>query len=187
MESLKHNYKKEMYDKIKEYGYNFAEQIIPILQQKFKIKTVLDVGCGNGSFLLKCLDFKFHIRGYDGRHVKNLLLIPQGKFTIKDLRRKFEVKNKYDLTLSLEVAEHLHEEYKDNFIDSICNSSNLILFSAAQIGQSGIHHVNCQRLEYWIDEFNKRGFIHDINITDNIRNMDIHIWYKKNAMVFYKI
>lgn len=187
MESLRHNYKPEFYEKLKKTGYNFAEIIIPMLQTKKKIKTVLDVGCGNGSFLLKCMELGLRVRGYDGKHAIKSLLIPQNRFTVKNLQDKFEVKDKYDLVVTLEVAEHLHEIYKDNFIDSICGAGDMILFSAAQVGQSGVHHVNCQPLEYWINEFNKRGLVFDESFTKHIRLLDVHGWYRLNSMLFYRV
>lgn len=187
MESLRHNYKPEFYNKLKKTGYDFAEIIIPMLQLKKKIKTVLDVGCGNGSFLLKCMELGLRVRGYDEKHVMKFLLIPEHKFTVKNLQNKFEVKDKYDLVVTLEVAEHLYEIYKDNFVDSLCAAGDMILFSAAQIGQSGIHHVNCQPLEYWIKEFQKRGFIYDEIFTKQIRLLDVHGWYRLNSILFYKV
>ena len=187
MESLRHNYKPQFYEKLRTHGSNFAEIIIPMLCKKKKIKTVLDVGCGNGSFLLKCLELGCRVRGFDGRHVIKNLLIPANRFTVKNLQNKFEIKNKYDLVVTLEVAEHLDKKYKDNFIDSLCMAGDMILFSAAQVGQPGIHHVNCQPLEYWINEFSKRGFIFDIETTGYMRLIEIHGWYRRNAMLFYRV
>lgn len=43
----------------------------------------------------------------------------------------YQPKQKYDLAISLEVAEHVAEAYADNFVQTLVNASEQILFSAA--------------------------------------------------------
>ena len=65
---------------------------------------------------------------------------------------------RYDLCLSVEVAEHIPESNSDIFIKSLCALSNNIIFTAAKPGQGGKNHVNEQLPEYWINKFRKYGY-----------------------------
>jgi cyclopropane fatty-acyl-phospholipid synthase-like methyltransferase len=188
MNNMGNTYKPSLYDRIKDNGYNYANIIIPELQKKFEIKSVLDVGCGGASFLRSCFEKGFHVFGVDGEHVKSSLQIDPNSLLTVNLEEPLDLKRKFDLCVSLEVAEHLDEKFSGIFIDSICRHSNNVLFSAAIVGQGGVHHVNCQPLEYWQDKFSQRGYAMDIETTEWIHaNPAIYIFYRKNSMVFNKI
>jgi len=188
MEDLKKNYKPELYEKIKNNGYNYAKIIIPKLKKDFNIKSVLDVGCGGGSFLHGCVDEGLDVFGVDGNHVESSLQIPKDKVKYVNLEEPLDLKKKFDLCVSMEVAEHIDNKYANIFIDSICNHSDNVLFSAAQIGQPGIRHINCQPLKYWIYKFKERGYTHIEEVSNSIRNNNnIYNWYRKNSMLFRKI
>jgi cyclopropane fatty-acyl-phospholipid synthase-like methyltransferase len=84
-----------------------------------------------------------------------------GEIQLCDLREQFTSCKKYDLVMSFEVAEHLHEEFSDNFLDNIvssCKKGGVVVFTAAPPGQSGKHHINLKRQEWWIDKFERRDF-----------------------------
>jgi hypothetical protein len=59
------------------------------------------------------------------------LKIPANFFTVFDFQNNVFFDKKYDLAVSLEVAEHLPIESAANFINSITQSADLVLFSAA--------------------------------------------------------
>jgi len=188
MENLKEQYKPELYDKIKDNGYNCAKIVMPELKKIAPIITVLDVGCGGGSFLHGCQDLNLIVFGVDGEHVKKSLQIDEKYFKPLNLEEPFDLNLRFDLSVSMEVAEHLDNKFSDTFIDSICRHSNNVLFGAAQPKQPGIHHVNCQTLTYWQDKFEKRGYMLIEEITDWIRkNGAIYNWYRKNLMFFRRV
>lgn len=186
MENLAQSYKPELYEKIKHNGYNYAKIIIPELKKIIpEMNTVLDVGCGAGSFLSGCFELGMQITGVDGAHVTQSLQVDPNYFKVADLEKPLDLGHQYDLCVSMEVAEHLDDRFSDIFIDSICRHSKNILFSAAQVGQPGIHHVNCQPLEYWQGKFAARGYAYLPEISEWIRhNRNIYHWYRKNSMVF---
>jgi cyclopropane fatty-acyl-phospholipid synthase-like methyltransferase len=188
LEDLKNSYKPELYEKIKDNGYNFAKIIIPELQKIFPIKSVLDVGCGGGSFLHGCFDEGLSVFGVDGEHVKSSLQIGQECLMVVNLEEPLNLKRQFDLCASMEVAEHLDFRFSDTFIDTMCCHSNNILFGAAQPLQPGIHHVNCQTLEFWQKKFSDRGYTHISSVSEWIRsNRNIYHWYRKNSMLFRKV
>ncbi|OQY71296.1 MAG: hypothetical protein B6D44_13220 [Ignavibacteriales bacterium UTCHB2] len=164
-----------------------AEEILPLILQYIKPSSVVDVGCGIGTWLKVFSDYiGDDYLGIDSYFInKELLFIPQNKFRPHDLRTPFKIERKFDLALSLEVAEHLPESSADIFIDSLSNLSDNILFSAAIPNQGGQNHLNEQWPEYWIKKLEQRDF----RCFDIIRplvwdNPNVDLWYKQNILFF---
>ncbi len=165
------------------------EEMIPYFLKTFKPKSVLDVGCGTGTWLKSFYDRGVKdINGIDGPYVElNKLVIPVEKFISKDLNRPFELNRRFDLIICLEVAEHLIEESADALVDSLIRHGDTIVFSAAVPGQGGQNHINEQWPNYWKEKFNKRGFY----FRDEIRpifwgNEKIDWWYRQNVFLVTK-
>ena len=106
-------------------------EIVPILYKMFQPKSVVDVGCGLGHFLKCFVDIGVKdVFGLDGSWTNKDLLFKQvnsNQFMEVDLEKPFTLNRKFDLLLSLEVAEHLTVESADIFIN------NLITFSRDKI------------------------------------------------------
>lgn len=75
---------------------------------------------------------------------KNLLKIPEEFFLGVDFDKPIDLPRKYDLAISLEVAEHLRASAADLFVQSPANLSGCVLFSAAIPLQGSENHVNEQ-------------------------------------------
>lgn len=169
-----------------EFNTSSAEIIVPYLQKMFNPLSVVDIGCGIGTWLSVFQKSQISdILGIDGEHVlySNKLLIPIENFLCKDLQKNnFEDVNRtFDLALCLEVAEHLEKEHASNFIKQICGLSQIIVFSAAIPGQTGENHYNEQYPNYWQDLFVENNFV----LLDPFRsifwnNLDIEWWYRQN-------
>ena len=166
-----------------------AEEIVPILMEWFHPKSVVDVGCGLGTWLYV---FKTHgvteVLGIEGNHLKtDLLAISKAEILLTDLEQEFIIDKKFDLAISLEVAEHLSSDSASQFIDSLTKLSNIIVFSAAIPNQGGQNHINEQWISYWQSIFTK----HDFTLSDEIRavfwnNDKIEWWYKQNMILAIK-
>lgn len=180
-------YNQDFYEDLKSTSGTAAKFVVPWVMQTFKPKSVLDVGCGLGEWLNH---FKkaglVDIKGVDGDYVKvSELKIPAEKFTPRNLEQGFEEGRKFDLVMSLEVAEHLSESAAERFVDTLTHHGDLILFSAAVPGQVGTYHINEQWQEYWITKFNARGYKHfDLVRTRFWNNPHVAWWYKQNAFIF---
>jgi SAM-dependent methyltransferase len=149
-------------------------------------KSLLDVGCGTGTWLRAALDLGVReIYGVDGVLTEgDALLIPRQSFHVADLSRKIDLGRKFDLVLCLEVAEHLPANAAPRLIATLVAHSDLILFSAAALGQGGQYHINCQWPNYWQHLFNAHGYMCDDGFRWKIWDMyDIEPWYRQNAFI----
>src|ERR1700730_3858057 len=128
-----------------------AKVVVPIVTQLIRPKTVVDVGCGCGTWLSVFKDQgTSRILGLDGDYVDtSSLLIPRDCFRAVDLNRPVDLDEKFDLTVCLEVAEHLPKASAEPLIRSLCHLAPVVLFSAAVPMQAGTHHVNEQWPDYW--------------------------------------
>jgi len=165
-----------------------ANIIVPEIVKLLDPKSVVDFGCGLGTFLhvFKRLGIK-DVLGIDGPWVDKKLLynyIKQEEFLECNLENKIILDKKYDLVLSLEVAEHLTEESASLFVENLVNAGNVILFSAAIPHQGGQNHINEQWLTYWEEKFLEYNYvIHDIIRPIFWDNPEIFWWYKQNIVV----
>lgn len=180
-------YNDSFYDYINVGALKSADVIAPIVMSNFSIKSVLDVGCGQGAWLsqwnkLGVVD----TLGIDGSYVnEDKLLIPPSSFCAYDISKEYSLKRKFDLVQSLEVAEHISEKNADIFIANLVAHGNLILFSAAPKGQGGDHHVNEQSYDYWRIKFSNHGY----EVFDIVRpivgdNKEVEPWYRYNTFVY---
>jgi SAM-dependent methyltransferase len=167
---------------------NSAKEIIPLFLNFFQPKSVLDVGCGLGTWLTVFEEHGCEITGIDGEYVNNQdLIIDKEKFKPYDLNKPYDLKEKFDLAISLEVAEHIYPQNANSFIKSLCLHSDIVLFSAAVVGQEGTLHYNEQNNEYWVDLFSRNGFLCIDFLRHKIWNNDkISWWYRQNILIFIK-
>jgi hypothetical protein len=146
-----------------------------------KINSAVDFGCGLGTWLFALNKLGVNeIKGYDGIWVnKESLKIPKECFTAVELDKGVSVDKRYDLAISVEVAEHLPEESAGLFVKSLVNASDIVLFSAAIPFQGGTEHINEQWPEYWDKIFKENGY----TAIDFLRK---RVWDEKNIDVVYR-
>jgi SAM-dependent methyltransferase len=149
-------------------------------------KSILDVGCGRGTWLRAALDLGVpDVFGIDGAAISESdFLCPHQLFRRQDLSERWDLGRRFDVALCLEVAEHLPADAASTLIASLVEHADVILFSAAVPGQPGQHHVNCQWPEYWQEMFNARGY----TCNDIVRwriwdDADIEPWYRQNMFM----
>jgi SAM-dependent methyltransferase len=171
------------------YNFEAAKEIVPYLVGLLNPKSVVDVGCGIGTWLKVFLDHNVEdYIGIDGEYVdRSLLEINDSFFISYDLEKYYLCDRKFDLVISLEVAEHLKEDSADDFISTLTNLSDVVVFSAAIPNQGGQNHINEQDPKYWITKFEEKGFeCFDILRPLFWNNNKVDCWYKQNIFLFTK-
>jgi SAM-dependent methyltransferase len=171
---------------LEHHNLDAPREIVPFIMEKFYPQSVVDVGCGNGTFLHVFFESGVKdILGVDGSWVdRSTLFFPEPFFLEKDLEKDLNINRKFDLVLCLEVAEHLSEDVASNFVSNLTNLGNIIIFSAAINNQGGQNHINEQHFHYWIDKFDKRGFLfYDIFRRNFWNNKKVSWWYKQNMFL----
>jgi SAM-dependent methyltransferase len=164
-----------------------ASRIVPKVLELIQPTSVIDVGCGTGEFLAAFCEHSIEdILGIDGPYVQqNLLVIPQENFKPFDLSQPFTLARAYDLTVCLEVAEHLSPQSAASFIASLTRLAPVILFSAAIPYQRGDGHLNEQWPEYWAALFKQHNFFPVDALRRSIWNdREIPFWYRQNILFF---
>lgn len=164
-------------------------QIVPIILSLYNPKSVIDIGCGIGTWLTVFKDKGiFDYKGVDSDFVnRDLLMIEDEKFIAVDLTKGFSAPRKYDIALSLEVAEHLPESSADIFVKTLVSLSDTIIFSAAIKGQEGQNHLNEQSPFYWQNKFKVHNYILVYDFSPDIwNNCEIEWWYKQNIFVYQR-
>jgi len=185
----KESYARDFYKQYEEGSKKSAQEIIPIVLDIVQPKTVVDVGCGIGTWLSVFREMGIEdVRGVDGDWVdKSMLLIPEDRFISADLREPLQLGRQFDLVMSLEVAEHLPTEYSGTFVDSLTGLGPVVLFSSAIPFQGGTHHINEQWPEHWVKLFKERGYEPIDTIRRRVwQNENVDMWYAQNVLLFVK-
>ncbi len=167
---------------------NQAGCLATYLDSNLSPKSVIDIGCGPGLYLTDFMLWGTDILGIDGCSSAGRLI--PNHFELVDLRLPYSPPKRYDLAICIEVAEHLQEKYSDTLIDTICNCSDVVCFTAAIPGQDGYCHWNCQPFEYWQQKFAVRGYqIHPLeqSLREYINQLECQFWLKQNIRLFSRI
>ena len=96
--------------------------VVPIINSLFKPKSVVDFGCGLGTWLKVFKDSGINkVLGLDGDWIDTTKFETSviDNFKEVDLEKEIKLKEKFDLAISLEVAEHLHKESAGIFIENL--------------------------------------------------------------------
>lgn len=166
---------------------NSASVTVPIITESLNPRSVVDLGCGDGGWLRAFRESGIKdILGIEGEYVKDIeTQIPKEYYQYHNLETEFKSDRKFDLAVSLEVGEHLSSGAAGIFVESLCNLSDIILFSAAIVGQEGTMHINEQFPEYWAKLFKNRGYVPIDYIRPRIwQSEKVEPWYKQNMLLF---
>ncbi|PIT94174.1 hypothetical protein COU00_00285 [Candidatus Falkowbacteria bacterium CG10_big_fil_rev_8_21_14_0_10_43_11] len=170
-----------------------ARAVADILIKYFAPRSVVDIGCGCGIYLKEFLNKGVEILGYDGSPAAVEASLVGNKIKLHDLCEPLVLDKKFDLTLCVEVAEHLPPECADILIETLTDASDTIIFTAATPGQGprSIGHINEQPPEFWVEKFKAKQFTPDKKLTVKIKKEmeenKVVWWVTKNLMIFKKI
>ena len=164
-----------------------AERVLPLILAAIQPTSVIDVGCGVGTWLAVLIELGVaDVWGIDGDYVERTLLqIPRERFIPHDLTKPIYLERRFDLVLCLEVGEHLPADSAPTLIDSLVSLSPVVLFSAAIPDQGGTHHVNEQWPEYWAHHFATKGYISVDFVRRQIWQLPDVAWYYAQNILLY--
>lgn len=166
-----------------------AAVVVPLVVELLHPTSVVDVGCGVGAWLKE-----FEARGVDnvlgleGETVPDdAVLLDDDQMLRCDFREPLPVQSRFDLVVSLEVAEHLPASSAAGFVKSLVALGDVVLFSAAIPGQAPGHHLNEQWQDYWARLFKS----HDYVAVDCLRarlwdDPRVKYYYAQNALLYVR-
>jgi len=166
-----------------------ARVAIPLLISLTNCKSVLDVGCGTGTWLH---EFERHgitdILGIDGSYVQDDdLEIPRKNFVRFDLAKHAEipVERPFDLAICMEVAEHLPDERGTAIVRALTKAAPYVCFSAAIPRQPGTGHISGRWQDDWVKLFNEMGYAGlDVLRAHLWDTPDVPYWYAQNVILY---
>jgi hypothetical protein len=162
------------------YSKQVSDLIIDIVKKK-KPSIVYDFGCGYGEYLRDISPLVHEAVGFEAYPNKTIY----ENIHQTDLSAPILLENPADVSISLEVGEHIPSEFEQIFIDNLCNNTkNTLILSWAVEGQIGDGHVNCRNNDYIIAEVEKRGFIFDDSILEIRKSFDMNNWFYNTLMLF---
>lgn len=166
-----------------------ARAVMNLLYRYFRPDSVLDLGCGRGAWLAAASACGARVlEGRDGPWVDPVsMLLPEIKFRSCNMESEIVVDGRFDLAMSVEVAEHLPAGRAVSFVDVLCRASDIVLFGAAIPGQGGTGHVNEQWQSRWIALFADRGYeCFDLIRAQLWHDERVDWWYRQNTFLFVK-
>jgi SAM-dependent methyltransferase len=180
-------YPRSFYEGLRNGARCSAEVIVPLVLEFLTVRSVVDVGCGDGTWLSV-----FHalgvadIFGIDGAYVaRDLLQVPHVCYQATDLSKPFALERTFDLAVSLEVAEHLPASSAALYVHSLTRLAPAILFSAAIPFQGGHHHLNEQWPDKWAELFGHHHFLPVDFVRKRVwENEAVEWWYAQNTLLF---
>lgn len=158
----------------------------------FSPDSILDVGCGSGAMLSSFRDAGLIAKGFEFGDSALALCEERALDVMKVDLRSPDIRTLpkgFNVALSMEVAEHLPPRSAAGYVELLCSSAPVIVFTAASPGQGGTDHLNEQPMEYWMELFKRHSFYPDVHLADSWRHewkgsRKVVGWYIDNLMIF---
>jgi SAM-dependent methyltransferase len=165
----------------------FYAELWTWLVKELDIKSVIDVGCGDGvavKFFEKLIGFG-NVLGVDGMPQEHASIVQHDY--IED---SFPMAREFDLCWCCEFVEHMDEEFAPNFLETF-KTARTVLMTHAAPGQQGHHHVNCRVAEYWRGVMAAIGYAYDEDLTSRSRkhaakNVNPYNHFVRSGMAFVR-
>lgn len=148
-----------------------------------EISSVCDMGCGAGQYVAELNEGGFVAVGIDGNP-------NTWKFNAdchqQDLSKPVAV-GKFDAVLSLETGEHIPREFEHTFLSNITLAAQrIVVLSWFPIPGHGIGHVNERSNEWVVTQMFERGFVHQPEWSQILRDSATKWWFKHSILAFKK-
>ena len=164
---------------------NTDEPLLRYVKERFKVESMLDIGCGPGGMKEIANGIGINWYGVDGDKtvIENTEYSLVHDFTLgqADLTKEF------DLIWCTEFLEHVEEKYIPNYMP-LFELGKIAVVTAAPPGWPGHHHVNCREESYWVDVFKNYGLRYNEELTNEFKGLSQmrKNFFKRAGMVFLK-
>lgn len=139
--------------------------------EKYQPESVVDFGCGIGSYLESAYFHKLVFKGFEiskDAWKYTLPFVSEYIFYWDCTQSVSWTHRFYDCVLSFETAEHIEPDGTDQFVKNLISfTGKHLLFTAAPPGQQGTGHINLHPREFWIEQFTKE-LTYDEALTKDI-------------------
>ncbi len=163
-----------------------AKAVLPLVFQAVKPQSVVDVGCGVGTWLGTARELgAVRLAGYEGSWVKSAGYDSSIEIREANLEHPLPVDEQFDLAICMEVAEHISPARSAGLVDDLTALAPNVLFGAAIPGQGGTGHVNEKWQSEWAELFARKGYgARDIVRPKVWWKGGVEFWYRQNAILY---
>lgn len=155
---------------------------------KYEIKSIVDVGCGKGAYLLPFMGDNIKLLGIDMKYYDEKIFIPNDCYTAFDFRQPYTVTNKYDVALCIGIADYFPSNCTEQLVDLLTSLSDLIIFSPQTSSPGFLNYNNENIEEYWNKIFAKNSFVADnSDIKQFAHFYDFHPSIRDSILLYKKI
>lgn len=165
-----------------------AEIILPLVFDLLKPKSVVDIGCGAGTWLnaAEALGVARRV-GFEGEWAASSGHEMRHEMRLQNLEQPIITDEKFDFAMCVEVAEHLSEDRAPSLVRDLCKFSDFVLFGAAIPGQGGVNHINEQWQSYWAEKFAANGYLpYDVVRPRVWEDDEVLYWYRQNLLLYVR-
>lgn len=150
------------------------------------VRSVVDIGCGEGVSLGWFIDSGMDAVGIDGSEAAIAMSLRPEAILCHDFQTGAPpISRSFDLGWCAEFVEHVAACYMGNFLPLLASCQILAMTHAAP-GQDGWHHVNCQPDGYWESALADCGMVYDEAYSTELRAMTLAAHVSRSLMVFRK-
>lgn len=171
------------YNQIDEEEKPMSISLARWIKDELKPDSVLDIGCGPGTYVESLRDIGINATGLDldDRVSGKDYLTHKSLFDISE--------EKAEVVLCFEVAEHIEAEKEDEVVEKVVSTvGKTLIWTAAAIGQGGIGHINCKDKEVWVNKITKAGLSRNIEREEQLKKyiqQYRHLgWFPQNVLYF---
>ena len=186
-------YKKDFYNSVTDRATVTAKMIATELGRFIEVKSIVDVGSGDGTWIVnfsecfeaeKCVAIDLPSNDFE--------IIKKSKRDILLQKIDFEVdpyplKEAFDLTIFVEVIEHITFTQSIKVLDNVLKNSTLLIFSGAVSGQGGTNHINERPFAFWFKMIEESGYVRLDLLRPILREHEKEVphYYRNNICLFY--
>ncbi len=148
--------------------------------RKYRITSVVDVGCGEGHSLKFFRELGCRVLGIDGieQDDRDIITHDYSEGPVPHINLEH-----FDLCWCCEFVEHVEQQYEENFLATF-ECAKMVAMTHGLVGQGGHHHVNCQPPEHWIGRMKEHGFRLNRPATRRAKELTPNGYFDWSGLVF---